>query len=408
MFSFDQVIRLILHRGIVLTDNRRLPLTRRFAISSLTQPADLRDGSAVGAELFRLKNGGSKGRERFREIQATFRQLTGRELEVRTRSAPSDDDESVMIIEPTVAGHHGERPVELSGAGIQEALVLSTLLESSPGRVTVLDEPAVNLEPTVQRRLTSQVRGPGQYLVITHNAALVPFDEQDDLHRIVRVAPGASGSDIRQPDYGDLRLRDQLRQLQLLEPAEVRSLLFARAVILCEGQTEIGALPRWWHNARASGLPDLATTNVSFTSVYGHSGYGRYIRFLDAFAIPWVVIADGPALRKGSKLSLDIQEQGHWPQQPEPSSVMDFPQWRDFWEHAGIFTLANHFGDDGTKGGELETLLKRIDPDLLAEAAKESGGSKSRAGAYFAASHPEPPATVLSLYKQIAEFLVLE
>ena len=194
MFSFNQVIRLVLQRGVVLTDNRRLPLRRRFPISDLSQPADLRDGAAVGAEIFRLKNGGPQDRERFREIQSTFKELTGRELEVRARPAPEDGGEAAMIIEPTVAGHHGERPVELSGAGIQEALVLSALLRSNPGRVTVLDEPAVNLEPTVQRRLTGKVRGPGQYLVITHNADRVPFDEHSDLERIVRVAPSASGS----------------------------------------------------------------------------------------------------------------------------------------------------------------------------------------------------------------------
>ena len=218
MFSFNQVIRLVLQRGIVLTDNRRLPLRRRFPISALSQPADLRDGAAVGAEIFRLKNGGPQDRDRFREIQSTFTELTGRELEVRARPAPADDGEAAMIIEPTVAGHHGERPVELSGAGIQEALVLSALLRNTPGRVTVLDEPAVNLEPTVQRRLTGRVRGPGQYLVITHNADLVPFDEHSDLERIVRVAPSASGSEIRQPDYSDMHLRDQFRQLQCWNP----------------------------------------------------------------------------------------------------------------------------------------------------------------------------------------------
>ena len=286
MFSFTHVMGLLLQQGIVLTDNRRLPLRRRFPISALSRPADLRDGAAVGAEIYRLKNGGPRDRERFREIQSTFTELTGRQLEVQARPAPADDGEPALIIEPTVAGHHGERPVELSGAGIQEALVLSALLGGSPGRVTVLDEPAVNLEPTVQRRLTGKVRGPGQYLVITHNADLVPFDEHSDLGRIVRVAPGASGSEIRQPDYGNRRLRDQLRQLQLLQPAEVRSLLFARAVILCEGQTEIGALPRWWTRARAAGLPDLGAANVSFISVPGHSGFGPYIMFLDAFAIP--------------------------------------------------------------------------------------------------------------------------
>ena len=73
MFSFNQVIRLVLQRGIVLTDNRRLPLRRRFPISALSQPADLRDGAAVGAEIFRLKNGGPQDRERFREIQSHSR-----------------------------------------------------------------------------------------------------------------------------------------------------------------------------------------------------------------------------------------------------------------------------------------------------------------------------------------------
>jgi hypothetical protein len=407
VFSFNQVIRLVLQRGIVLTDNRRLPLRRRFPISALTQPADLRDGTAVGAEIFRLKNGGPKDRGRFREIQSTFTELTGRELEVRARPASGDDGEPAMIIEPTVAGHHGERLVELSGAGIQEALVLSALLRNNPGRVTVLDEPAVNLEPTVQRRLTGRVRGPGQYLVITHSADLVPFDEHSDLERIVRVAPGTSGSEIRRPDYSDLRLRDQLRQLQLLEPAEARSLLFARAVILCEGQTEIGALPRWWHKARGAVLPGPAAANVSFVSVSGHSGYGRYIRFLDAFAIPWAAVADGPALRKGQKLALDLRELGHWPHVSEPADPQDFPRWRDFWEHSGVFTLADQFGDDGSKRGELEALLKQIDPELLSRAIQESDRSKPRAGAYFAAYHPDPPPAVLGLYKKIIAHLGL-
>jgi hypothetical protein len=312
-----------------------------------------------------------------------------------------------MIIEPTVTGQHGERLVELSGAGIQGALVLSTLLPSSPGRITVLDEPAVNLEPAVQRRLISQVRGPGQYLVITHSAALVPFDEPEDLHRIVRVAPGTVGSVIHRPNYRDQRLKDQLRQLQLIQPAEVRSLLFATAVILCEGQTETGALPRWWQSPQASTLPGPATASVSFISADGHNGYGRYIRLLDAFAIPWAIIADGPALRKGSKLSDEIRDQGHWPPAAEPDDEQDFDQWRRFWEHTGVFTLASQFGDDGAKGGEFEALLEQVNPQLLAQAHKESGGSKPRIGTYFAASHPEPPAAVLDLQKKITEYLQL-
>ena len=406
MFSFNQVMWKVLQRGIVLTDNRRLPLTRRFSVADLAQPADLRDGSAVGAEMFRLKNGDPQDRARFQEIQATFTQLTGRDLEVRLRTtATHDNGHAEMIIEPTVAGLHGERLVELSGAGMQEALVLSALLHASPGRVTVLDEPAVNLEPTVQRRLTGSIRGPGQYLVITHNADLVPFEEQNDLARIARVAPSPDGSQIYQPNYATLSQKDHLRQLRLLEPAEVRSLLFARAVILCEGQTEIGALPRWWRKASEAGLPDPGSANISIITVYGHSGYGPYIRFLDAFGVPWAILADGPALRRTGKLAQDIREQRHWPSAPEPHDAEGFTRWREFWEHAGIFTLADQFGDDRSKSGELEELLQRINPELLIRARREVGDSKPRIGAYFALHHPDPPPEVLSIYKKISNHL---
>jgi predicted ATP-dependent endonuclease of OLD family len=130
--------------------------------------------------------------------------------------------------------------------------------------------------------------------LITHSAALVPFEEPSDLQRIVRVTPGPAGSQVRRPEHCEVLTRDQFRQLQFMEPAEVRSLLFARASVLCEGETEAGAFPRWWGNAYPPGQQGQATANVPFVSVGGHNGFGRYIRFLDTYAIPWAIVADGP------------------------------------------------------------------------------------------------------------------
>jgi energy-coupling factor transporter ATP-binding protein EcfA2 len=406
-FTFDQVMALVLRRGVVLTDNRRLPLSHHFPVAELGEPADLRDGAAVAAELFRLKMGYSADQARFREVQATFKELTGRELEVRARPATSDAEGASMIVEPTVAGWHGERLVELSGAGMQEALVLSVVLRDRPGQVTVLDEPAVNLEPTVQRRLIRKFRGPGQYMVITHSADLVPFDEPGDLGRIVRVAAGPEGSQVRQPDFSGLAESRLLRQLRLLEPADVRALLFAAGVILCEGPTEVGALPRWWAKVDSLRLPDPAAANVPILSVDGQAGFGAYLRYLEAFGVPWAVVADGPALRPGSKLAEDLRELGCWPDAQSADEKDEFIGWRDFWEGAGVFTLAERFGDDGSKGGEFEAFLERVDPGLFEEAASAERRSKPRRGAYFALHHPEPPQEVLHLYQKIARQLGL-
>jgi hypothetical protein len=401
-FGFDQVLSAVLQRGIVLTDNRRLPLKRRFTLEELRQPADLRDGAAVGVELYRLKNGYPGERERFQQIRATFKELTRRDLDVRSRPVPQDDGEPGMIIEPTVAGIHGERLVELSGAGMQEALVLSVLLQGESGHVAVLDEPAVNLEPTVQRRLIGRVRGPGQYVVITHSADLVPVEEPADLERIVRIAPGPSGSEVRRPSFGDLGTGEVFRQLSLLEPAHVRGLLFAPAVILCEGPTEVGALPRWWRRASSIGLPDPQAANVPVISVDGDSSFGAYVRYLDAFGVDWAIVADGPALRPTSRLAEQLRRLGHWPEK-QPDDQDDFVQWREFWEGLGVFTLADQFGDDGSKGGEFEAYLQRVDPDLFAEVEAEVGRrNKPRIGGRFADRLHEPPTEVLALYARIA------
>ena len=307
-----------------------------------------------------------------------------------------------MVIEPVVVDGRGERPVAFSGAGVQEALLLSVLLADQAGKVLVLDEPAVNLEATAQRRLLRRVRGPGQCLVITHHADLVPVEEPADLGRIVRIAPGPSGARVLRPDLGDLAARESQRWLRLLEPAHVRGLLFAPAVIFCEGPTEVRALPAWWRHARKIGLRDPEAANIPVISVDGHTRFGAYARYLDAFGVPWAIVVDGPALHDGSAMAGQLAELGRCPRTP-PADPDDFAGWRECWEGAGVFTLAQEFGAGGDKGGEFEAFLRTVDEDLLLRIQREVGrGGKPVVASLFAAEHPEPPEEVLEMYRKIA------
>jgi hypothetical protein len=400
-FSFEFVLSSLLRRGLVLTDNRRLPLRRRFTYEEIWEPAELRDGANVAAELYRLKVGDAANRERYAQVQATFTSLTGKSLEVRAGGAPADGQDQGMIIEPVVTSERGERPVAFSGAGVQEALLLSVLLADQAGKVLVLDEPAVNLEPTGQRRLLRRVRGPGQCLVITHHADLVPVEEPADLSRIARIAPGPSGARVLRPDLGNLAALDSHRWLRLLEPAHVRGLLFAPAVIFCEGLTEVRALPPWWRDTSKIGLRDPEAANIPIISVNGHTGFGAYARYLEAFSVPWVIVVDGPALRHSSKMAGQLGELGRSPRTP-PGDPDDFAGWRAAWETTGVFTLAREFGDDGGKGGEFEAFLREVDEDLLARITHEVGrGQKPVVASLFVAEHPEPPEEVMGLYRKI-------
>ncbi|MFI1585778.1 TOPRIM nucleotidyl transferase/hydrolase domain-containing protein [Embleya sp. NPDC020630] len=394
---FVAVIGKIWAAGVSVTVNRRLPARRRFSLEELAGPLDLSDGSNVAARLYRLKNGTREQREGFRRAREMFHDVTGARLDVQA-FAETDG----MVVDVMIDAGRGERRAEFCGAGLQEAVLLAVLTAGGPGRVIVLDEPAVQLHPTMQRRIATTALRAGQALLITHSADLVPVATTDDLERIVRLAPGPDGATTVRRVAPAASVSDRARWIRNLAAADTRALLFARAVILCEGATETGALGHWWNTADRPG-PEAA--NVPLLDVGGDNAFGSYIDYLTAFGIPWVVIADGPALRCTSGLAKQLARQGLQPPD-QPDDADDFTAWNDYWKSAGVFTLADGFGHDGGKSGELEAYLQRLDPQTFEQVCNETK-SKPHRGALFAARHPEPP-EVAALYKDVAAHLGLD
>ncbi|WP_031077678.1 AAA family ATPase [Streptomyces sp. NRRL WC-3742] len=391
-YDFRFVLAKVLRQGMVFTDNRRLPLARHFPLAEVGSPVDLRDGSAVAAELHRLKNGSIEEQQRFAQVRKVFHDIT--RLDLHLRSVPSPN--AGLTIDILVGPAEGNQVAQFAGAGVQEALLLATLLAGEPGRVVVLDEPAVNLHPTVQRRLSRHLVDV-QGIVITHSPDLIPCSDIADLDRVVRLTQRTDGTHVS--SLTD-KHREQLGAwMQRLLLADVRALLFASAVILCEGATELGALSQWW-NQDPAGLGDPGSANIAMVDVGGEASFGGYINYLEAFGIPWAVVADGPAFAPTAKLGKQLMKLGLAPSD-RPALENGFTTWRDYWNRAGIFTLADTFGNDGTKAGEIEAYLERLDKLLLEKVQAEHRSSKPRIGAAFAAAHPEMPAEVLNLYRQI-------
>jgi hypothetical protein len=251
----------------------------------------------------------------------------------------------------------------------------------------------------MQRRLIRTLRNSGQCLIITHSPDMVPVDRPDDLANIVRLAPTAHGP--RPMRGGPVDHKDWARWFKLLEPTHVRALLFANRAILCEGSTEAGALSQWWSDTSSLQLPTPEAANMPIVDVGGDNGFGAYIEYLDAFAIPWAVIADGPALRRDSVLAKQLSKLGHLPSQQPPTDE-SFAGWRTYWSVAGVFTLADQFGDDSSRAGEFEAYLDRLDSRLLADVHADVGHrSKPQVGALFAARYPGSPKDVSTLYEMI-------
>jgi len=286
-----------------------------------------------------------------------------------------------------------------------EALLLSATLSDSAGRVVVLDEPARNLHPTLQRRLLEELRAAsGQFIVTTHSPYLVPISGDAD-SAICRLAlrGGVSHAHLLTQASGDGRLRKVLG-----ESADARALLFAHGVVLVEGDTELGALPEWFAKSQTAcrrGTPEALNTVVF--SVDGDTGFGTFVRYLHGLGVPWVIVCDGAVFKFGTRTAQIFQQVLRAgvdvPELREivdgATDVLSFEQLRDAGARHGLFTVASTWD---APGEAFEAYLEKVVPGQLAAAVGVVGNSKPRVGRHVA-TVTDCPAEIDDLYGSILE-----
>ena len=243
-YTMAAVLRTLLHRGLVLLGDLRQPPTLMYVVTETRFDPAPTDGTRIPVRLFRWKNGDPAQRARFAASQSLFNRLTGLTFDVtltpQTRQQHDEEPAGVLVL-PVVGQQGRDLPVEFAGAGVWEALLLSTTLSDSTGRVALLDEPARNLHPTLQRRLLGEMRrASGQFIMTTHSPYLVPVGDDVELTNILRLDLERGATHASRLTSGSSSADSRLLKA-LGESADARALLFARGVILVEGGTELGA-----------------------------------------------------------------------------------------------------------------------------------------------------------------------
>ena len=415
--------------------------------------------------LFELKNGSPAQRERFEAVQRKFGELApGRAVDVKFQAFDRAAVNPAMIgtgqvgifgqgVKQQGAGqqeppqprpgaaitvvvdriadegrHPKDLPIQLHGGGTWESLVVAEVLVESKDRVVILDEPALTLHPTWQRAVRASIlEAPGTCLVITHSANLVPVETPDDLSQLVRIENESGSSRAhRLPSLSPEDAKRVTREFALSSDAV--SLLFARGVVLLEGETEQGALPEWFDRLTDTGCPTPGELDLAFYSVGGDSNFRTLLTVLHAFAIPWVLVCDGAAfdVKKRVKKHQHIFDQvttacDDFPElqefleslDPEPSRrVMDtdtFERQRELGRAHGVFTLARGWTtadkDTGSVNDEsFEAFVEAVAPRRLNEAREEVGDSKVRKGIWLGENVP-CPSEVRELYDHIVKVL---
>jgi len=184
-----------------------------------------------------------------------------------------------------------------------------------------LEEPESHLHPQAQRSLFAHIKEiSGQRVVSTHSPYFAGQARLEDL-RLFRKAGGDTR--VTKLDLTGLD-KDDVRKLQETVIDTRGDILFSRAVVLFEGQTEEQALPIWAQKYWGASVHELG---FCFVRANG-TDYFPFIWLAKALNIPWYVFADGEA-DPVTKLNAALRKAGE-PDSPHRPNVVVHPAGMNF------------------------------------------------------------------------------
>ena len=178
------------------------------------------------------------------------------------------------------------------------SLVLSSLNEGDVCcPIIAIEEPESHLHPNAQKQLYSQMSSMnGIKIISTHSPYVAASAKITELRNLYK-----DGEDtlVGQIDISGLH-KDEIRNIERQVISSHGELLFSKAVVLFEGETEAIALPIYAE--KVLGMPQFKS-GVEFVGVGGYGFYAPYIRFAEAFRIPWYIFSDGEEEAKDGVLT---------------------------------------------------------------------------------------------------------
>lgn len=150
-----------------------------------------------------------------------------------------------------------------------------------------LEEPEAHLHPQAQRALYRQIEQiPGQRIVSTHSPYIAA---QADISTFRYFRKDGADTTVTRLDTREFSGED-IRKIERMVMNTRGDVLYARAVVLFEGETEEQALPIFAEKYWGRHPNDLGITLVG---VGGVGNYLPFLRLFSNFVIPWYILSDG-------------------------------------------------------------------------------------------------------------------
>ena len=179
-----------------------------------------------------------------------------------------------------------------SGSGIREILFLLAKYFDTEKSVIFMDEPAMNLHPTLIKKLMREIFSKGdeqnQLIIITHSPTILSNTKLLTTSNIIRISKNKT-SIVIQPSIDNKKwIINQIPIFHLLK----LDVLFSKGVILVEGPSDV-----IFFNALLDRIRDLNyyVDDIMIIGTGGSKSMKKFGRFMHIFEIPFLSLIDKDA-----------------------------------------------------------------------------------------------------------------
>lgn len=183
------------------------------------------------------------------------------------------------------------------GMGIQRTFLVSVLSawvatighkKVNQDYVFAIEEPELYLHPHAIRTLLSTLEGISKSDQVIFTSHVSEFVNSVPLDNVVKIHRAGNLRTVIQPELNQLTDQEKNKVLRYLRE-EKSDMLFARAVLLVEGQSEFFAFPNLARKLNVN----FNKQGISVVFANGNSNFATYHQILTAFGIPHLIFADG-------------------------------------------------------------------------------------------------------------------
>lgn len=152
--------------------------------------------------------------------------------------------------------------------------------------ILAIEEPEAHLHPNAQKKLFSQISSiPGQKIISTHSSYIAASASLNQIRSFYKVGENTISGYIDISKMSSESIRKLNRQV-----VNTRGeLLFAKAIVLAEGETEEQALSIF---ASKYFDTNLLETGINFVGVDGKGNYSHFVKLAESLSIPWFIFSD--------------------------------------------------------------------------------------------------------------------